>query len=101
MPVLRKLRLAYFAHSLRSDWNNGNAHFLRGLMRALGAMGHEVVVFEPHGAWSAENLMSEPCGEDSLQQFAQIYAELKISEYESSNITDETSWRKTLAGFDI
>jgi spore maturation protein CgeB len=101
MPVLRKLRLAYFVHSLRSDWNNGNAHFLRGLMRALGAMGHEVVVFEPHRGWSAENLMSELCGEDSLWQFAEVYPELKISEYEPSTITDETSWRKALAGFDI
>jgi spore maturation protein CgeB len=101
MPVLRKLRLAYFAHSLRSDWNNGNAHFLRGLMRALGAMGHEVVVFEPHRGWSAENLMSEPCGEDSLWQFAEVYPELKISEYGPSTITDETSWRNALAGFDI
>ena len=42
----RKLRIAYLAHSLRSDWNNGNAHFLRGLLRALGAIGHEVVAFE-------------------------------------------------------
>ena len=38
MPA--KLRLAYFAHSFRSDWNNGNAHFLRGLMRAMVRMGH-------------------------------------------------------------
>src|ERR1700749_3174850 len=64
MRVSRKLRIAYFAHSLRSDWNNGNAHFLRGLMRALGAIGHEIVVFEPHKGWSFANLMSEPCGKE-------------------------------------
>jgi spore maturation protein CgeB len=101
MRVSRKLRIAYFAHSLRSDWNNGNAHFLRGLMRALGAMGHEVVVFEPHKSWSYENLMSEPCGEDALQRFAEAYPDLRISEYEPANITDEDPWRGALAGFDI
>ena len=43
----RKFRMAYFAHSLRSDWNNGNAHFLRGLLAHLGRLGHEVTVFDP------------------------------------------------------
>ena len=27
--------LAYLSHTLRSDWNNGNAHFLRGLLDNL------------------------------------------------------------------
>ncbi len=59
----RKLRIAYFAHSLRSDWNNGNAHFLRGLLRSLGALGHDVTVFEPETEWSLDNLRAEPLGE--------------------------------------
>jgi spore maturation protein CgeB len=99
--VSRKLRIAYFAHSLRSDWNNGNAHFLRGLMQALAAMGHEVIIFEPHMEWSLENLLSEPSGKDSLQQFAEVYPELQISEYEAAAVTDADAWRKPLAGFDI
>src|SRR3954469_15958076 len=85
----RKLRLAYFAHSLRSDWNNGNAHFLRGLIRALGAMGQDVVVFEPCMEWSLQNLLSEPFGKDSLQQFAEIYSDLQIAEYAASAVTDQ------------
>ena len=36
-----------FAHSLVSDWNHGNAHFLRGIVRELQARGHEVRLFEP------------------------------------------------------
>ena len=28
--------IRYFAHSWVSDWNHGNAHFLRGLARELG-----------------------------------------------------------------
>ena len=30
-------RLALFCHSLRSDWNHGNAHFLRGVVSELQA----------------------------------------------------------------
>jgi spore maturation protein CgeB len=36
-----------FYHSLLSDWNHGNAHFLRGTVRELIRRGHEVVVYEP------------------------------------------------------
>ena len=47
------------AHSVRSDWNNGNAHFLRGLLRSLGELGHQVTVFEPENGWSIANLANE------------------------------------------
>jgi hypothetical protein len=33
--VALEFTLAYFAHAIRSDWNNGNAHFLRGLLDNL------------------------------------------------------------------
>ena len=78
----RKLRIAYFVHSLRSDWNNGNAHFLRGLLRSLGAMGHGVTVFEPETEWSLDNLGTEPLGEQSLRQFGEVYPDLRITTYE-------------------
>ena len=55
MPV----RLVLFVHSLRSDWNHGNAHFLRGVVSELLARGHDVTVYEPAGAWSVENLIAE------------------------------------------
>ena len=32
---MSKLNIHLFAHSWVSDWNHGNAHFLRGLARAL------------------------------------------------------------------
>ena len=83
-----KLRLAYFAHSFRSDWNNGNAHFLRGLMRAMVAMGHSVKLLEPASDWSMENLQAEAEGEDALAQFAQTYPELKIETYASQEQDD-------------
>ena len=36
------MRVVVFCHSLVSCWNHGNAHFLRGVVRELGARGHEV-----------------------------------------------------------
>lgn len=83
-----KLRLAYFAHSFRSDWNNGNAHFLRGLMRAMVAMGHSVKLLEPASDWSIENLQAEAEGKEALAQFARTYPELTIETYASQDEAD-------------
>jgi spore maturation protein CgeB len=52
------LRWAFFYHSVRSDWNHGNAHFLRGLVRSLAEMGHESVCYEAAGNWSVSNLVA-------------------------------------------
>jgi spore maturation protein CgeB len=97
----RKLRIAYVAHTLRSDWNNGNAHFLRGLMRAMGRMGHDVVVLEPETEWSIENLREETAGERSLLQFAETYSDLKISTYRRDCPEPERCFRDRLRGRDI
>ncbi len=83
-----KLHLAYFAHSFRSDWNNGNAHFLRGLMRAMGAMGHEVKLLEPASEWSIDNLRQEAAGQSALDEFARIYPDLHIDTYASAQADD-------------
>ncbi len=77
----RKLRIAYIAHSLRSDWNNGNAHFLRGLLRALQALGHTVHAIEPEREWSIENLRTEPLGPQSIADFSGTYSDLNIDTY--------------------
>ena len=92
-------RIAYFAHTLRSDWNNGNAHFLRGLVRALMAMGHDVAVFEPELGWSVENLREEALGSASLEQFATLYPELAIQTYTGHRSRAE--WRERLSAAQI
>jgi spore maturation protein CgeB len=71
-----------FVPSLRADWNNGNAHFLRGLARALGSLGHQVRAYEPRHGWSYENLLQEPEGPRSLQQFESDYPDLDVALYE-------------------
>ena len=41
------MRFVIFTHSLISDWNHGNAHFLRGFATELQTRGHDVAIFEP------------------------------------------------------
>ncbi len=99
--MYRKLRIAYFAHSVRSDWNNGNAHFLRGLIREMDMLGHSIVAFEPSRAWSICNLQREPLGEESLKQFIAVYPELQVQLYEPSDMCDKHAWRCRLRGIDV
>ena len=70
------MRIVYFTHSLRSCWNHGNAHFLRGVLRELAARGHEVVAWEPQGAWSLDNLLAD-AGEPGLDAWRSAYPELQ------------------------
>ena len=51
------MHFVLFCHSLVSDWNHGNAHFLRGVVAELQARGHRVTVYEPHDSWSRRNLL--------------------------------------------
>ena len=94
-----KLRIAYFVHSLRSDWNNGNAHFLRGLMRALRQVGHDVTVYEPEQEWSIDNLRTEPAGKHSLDLFVEQYADLDVQTY--ANGESDELWKERLRGTEI
>jgi spore maturation protein CgeB len=99
--VSARPRIAYFAHSLRSDWNNGNAHFLRGLLRGLKRLGHEPVVFEPHEEWSIQNLLSESHGKEALDQFLAEYCDLAICLYDAHPSEHREFFRKTLRHFDV
>ena len=69
------MRIAYFTHSLRSCWNHGNAHFLRGVLRELKARGHEIRSLEPSDSWSLGNLLQDG-GEQGLQAWQQAYPDL-------------------------
>lgn len=57
------MRIILFYHSLISCWNNGNAHFLRGVVAELKSRGHDVTVFEPRDGWSYENLRKDHGGQ--------------------------------------
>lgn len=74
------MKFVYLTHSLRSCWNHGNAHFVRGVVRALMAEGHEVDVWEPRGGWSLSQLEKEQ-GEAALAAYARAFPELSSRFY--------------------
>lgn len=74
------MKIVYFAHSLLSCWNHGNAHFLRGLFSALCARGHEVVALEREDNWSLANLLADH-GEAGLDPFRRAYPHLRARLY--------------------
>ncbi|HVG07628.1 MAG TPA: glycosyltransferase [Thermoanaerobaculia bacterium] len=74
------MRIAVFVHSLLSDWNHGNAHFLRGIGTELQSRGHEVLFFEPRDSWSLQNLVADH-GEKALDGFRAAYPTLTSTRY--------------------
>ncbi|MEZ0495093.1 glycosyltransferase [Sphingomonas sp. IW22] len=74
------MRIAYLTHSLESCWNHGNAHFLRGVFRALMALGHQVEILEPEDSWSRANLVADH-GEAGIAPFRRAYPELAATRY--------------------
>ncbi|HSU20666.1 MAG TPA: glycosyltransferase [Variovorax sp.] len=79
------MRVVVFCHSLVSDWNHGNAHFLRGVCSELVARGHAVDVYEPRGAWSRAHLEAEH-GQAPLRDFARAYPELHSRVYDGATL---------------
>ena len=79
------MKIVIFCHSLVSDWNHGNAHFLRGVSRELIARGHEVEVWEPRGGWSRSNLIAA-AGPEAERRFAEVFPELSSREYDLATL---------------
>jgi spore maturation protein CgeB len=79
------MKVALFYHSLVSDWNHGNAHFLRGISRELLSRGHEVRIFEPRDGWSRQNLVAEH-GDRPLQEFRLEFPELRSTLYDPATV---------------
>jgi spore maturation protein CgeB len=75
------MKFVLFTHSLVSDWNHGNAHFQRGVLRELIARGHEAVAAEPADGWSRSNLLRE-AGEGAVAEFHADFPELVSATYE-------------------
>ena len=90
------MRIALFYHSLLSDWNHGNAHFLRGIAWELRARGHEVRIFEPADGWSLTNLLRDH-GQEPLEKFGCMYPGLRSEPYEP----DDFDLASALSGIDL
>jgi len=95
------LSIRFFAHSWISDWNHGNAHFLRGLVRELVRMGHEVRCYEEVGSWSLTNLVQEGDGATgSIDHFHRTYPELDVRFY-TRDASLPAFLNRELAGADL
>ncbi|MDQ3557303.1 MAG: glycosyltransferase [Gemmatimonadota bacterium] len=71
------MKFVFFVHSAASDWNHGNAHFLRGLMSSLARAGHRVTSVEPAASWSVQNLVAGH-GIAPLVEFARAFPEIDV-----------------------
>ena len=88
------MKFVLFYHSLLSDWNHGNAHFLRGIASELLERGHQIEVYEPADGWSLSHLRAEQ-GDGPLKAFANAYPKLSANLYRSLDL------RKVLADADL
>lgn len=90
------MRVVLFVHSVVSDWNNGNAHFLRGVAAELARQQHDVRIFEPVDGWSF-TCLSQDHGLGPAAQFRKAYRALRPSFY----TLDRLSLDDALAGADL
>jgi spore maturation protein CgeB len=77
------MRFILYTHSLVSDWNHGNAHFLRGVLRELQSRGHETLALEPEDGWSRSNLVATS-GPGVLARFKRDFPELTVQTYDAA-----------------
>jgi len=73
------VKFALFYQSVISDWNHGNAHFLRGFMRALQQRGHEATCYEQEDNWSLRHLLAEE--PDAIEKFRSRFPDLRFERY--------------------
>jgi spore maturation protein CgeB len=83
------MRFLFYTHSVVSDWNHGNAHFLRGIMRELIARQHQAIALEPANGWSRSNLLAEK-GTFAVERFRKDFPELMPVTYDAS--FDHEAW---------
>ncbi len=90
------MRIVLFCHSLLACWNHGNVHFLRGIVRELQALGHEVRTFEPEDGWSRQN-QAKDAGETAIEVAEAAFPELAVQTYRRAELDLE----RALDGADL
>lgn len=74
------MKFVFYTHSLISDWNHGNAHFLRGVLRDLQRRGHETLALEPEDSWSRANLVADQ-GAAAITRFHETFPQHRSQIY--------------------
>lgn len=90
------MKIVLFYHSLASDWNHGNAHFLRGVTKELLKRGHEAKVYEPLNGWSLSNMIADH-GDLKAEEYKKYYPQLTTNFYSQDN----PDYDKILSGADL
>src|SRR5690606_2079277 len=85
-----RMKIRLFYHSVISDWNHGNAHFLRGIAAELQERGHDVIVLEPEDGWSLRNLREEH-GDGPIAAFHEAFPNLRVVRYGTAD-ADVERW---------
>lgn len=78
------MKIFLFYHSLISDWNHGNAHFLRGIVNALMDDGHDVTVYEQLNGWSFSNMIAE-AGYEPVSEYKKRFPKQKVNFYKDDD----------------
>jgi spore maturation protein CgeB len=79
------MKVVLFYHSLSSCWNNGHAHFMRGIARELIRVGHRVDAFEPENGWSRLNALKDG-GTALLEEANALVPGLRIHKYHEDRL---------------
>jgi spore maturation protein CgeB len=82
------MKCVLFYHAFTSCWNNGNAHFLRGIARELQKLGHEVVIYEPADGWSRLNAIRDG-GSKVLCEVTRLFPQIDVRQYDPALDLDE------------
>src|SRR4051794_7084168 len=90
------MNIVVFTHSLVSDWNHGNAHFVRGVTSELLARGHDVRVYEPADGWSRRSLVERE-GNAPIRDFQRAFPGLGSIVYDPARLDPA----RELAGCDL
>src|SRR4051812_39783541 len=90
------MRIVIFTHSLISDWNHGNAHFLRGIAAELIARGHDLHILEPRDGWSLHHLLADS-GPSAVAAFEAAFPDLRSRQYDPGALDLD----RELAGADL
>jgi spore maturation protein CgeB len=77
------MKFVLYTHSLVSDWNHGNAHFLRGVLAELEGRGHTTMALEPEDGWSRSNLLRDQ-GQAGIARFHADFPGLVSQTYGAS-----------------
>lgn len=78
------MKIFLFYHSLISDWNHGNAHFLRGIVSALMEDGHDVSVYEQLNGWSFSNMVAD-AGIEPVTEYKNRFPNQQVSFYKEDD----------------